>query len=104
MASGLDFAVMTGSDVAPLGPEARHEGPFWPPPARSLIVSAAGWPLGRRVARPGTPALLLDQAVTRIHEVFDWAPLTPKGLVLFIDEADAFLAKRGGLANVDEAR
>lgn len=41
--------------------------------------------------------------MTRIHEVFDWAAHTRKGLVLFIDEADAFLAKRGGLAT-EEAR
>uniref|UniRef100_A0A0R3RPT7 AAA domain-containing protein n=1 Tax=Elaeophora elaphi TaxID=1147741 RepID=A0A0R3RPT7_9BILA len=52
--SGLDYAVMTGGDVAPLG----HDG------------------------------------VSAIHKVFDWAEHTRKGLVLFIDEADAFLRKR----------
>jgi ATPase family AAA domain-containing protein 3A/B len=54
--SGLDYALMTGGDVAPLGAD----------------------------------------AVTRIHELFDWASTSRKGLLLFIDEADAFLAKRGG--------
>ncbi|KAK6150887.1 hypothetical protein DH2020_015819 [Rehmannia glutinosa] len=49
--SGLDYAMMTGGDVAPLGP----------------------------------------QAVTKIHEIFDWAKKSKKGLLLFIDEADAFL-------------
>jgi ATPase family AAA domain-containing protein 3A/B len=54
--SGLDYALMTGGDVAPLGAD----------------------------------------AVTRIHELFDWASTSRRGLLLFIDEADAFLAKRGG--------
>ena len=53
--SGLEYAVMTGGDVAPLG----------------------------------------ANAVTKIHETFDWASTSRKGLLLFIDEADAFLAKRG---------
>lgn len=52
--SGLDYALMTGGDVAPLGP----------------------------------------QAVTKIHEIFDWAKKSKKGLLLFIDEADAFLCER----------
>ena len=54
--SGLDYALMTGGDVAPLGAD----------------------------------------AVTRIHELFYWAGTSRRGLLLFIDEADAFLAKRGG--------
>lgn len=52
--SGLDYALMTGGDVAPLGP----------------------------------------QAVTKIHELFDWAKKSRRGLLLFIDEADAFLCER----------
>ncbi|GAV60029.1 AAA domain-containing protein/DUF3523 domain-containing protein [Cephalotus follicularis] len=52
--SGLDYAMMTGGDVAPLG----------------------------------------SQAVTKIHEIFDWAKKSKKGLLLFIDEADAFLCER----------
>lgn len=52
--SGLDYAMMTGGDVAPLGP----------------------------------------QAVTKIHEIFDWSKKSRKGLLLFIDEADAFLCER----------
>ena len=54
--SGLDYALMTGGDVAPLGAD----------------------------------------AVTRIHELFDWASTSRRGLLLFVDEADAFLAKRTG--------
>lgn len=53
LAQGLDYAMMTGGDVAPLGAE----------------------------------------AVTKIHEIFDWAKKSKKGLLLFIDEADAFLSE-----------
>ncbi|KAL1460146.1 hypothetical protein WDU94_012084 [Cyamophila willieti] len=52
--SGMDYAIMTGGDVAPMG----------------------------------------SSGVTAIHKVFDWAGSSRKGLVLFIDEADAFLRKR----------
>ncbi|KAA8531888.1 hypothetical protein F0562_006395 [Nyssa sinensis] len=55
--SGLDYAMMTGGDVVPLGP----------------------------------------QAVTKIHEIFDWAKKSKKGLLLFIDEADAFLCERNSI-------
>lgn len=50
----MDYAILTGGDVAPLG-------------------------------RDG---------VTAIHKVFDWATNSRKGLLLFVDEADAFLRKR----------
>lgn len=52
--SGMDYAIMTGGDVLPMGKE----------------------------------------AVTGIHKVFDWASTSRRGLLLFIDEADAFLRKR----------
>ncbi|XP_060477907.2 ATPase family AAA domain-containing protein 3 isoform X2 [Panthera onca] len=52
--SGMDYAVMTGGDVAPMG-------------------------------RDG---------VTAMHKVFDWASTSRRGLLLFVDEADAFLRKR----------
>lgn len=53
--SGLDFAIMSGGDVAPL---------------------AGG-------------------SVTQLHALFDWAERSHRGLLLFIDEADAFLGQRG---------
>ncbi len=62
MKSGLDYAVMTGSDVAPLG----------------------------------------VQAVAELNKLFDWASKTPKGMILFIDEADAFLRKRQGGEEISE--
>jgi ATPase family AAA domain-containing protein 3A/B len=54
--SGLDFAIMTGADVAPLGPSAVHE----------------------------------------LHKIFDWAETSKNGLLIFVDEADAFLRRRTG--------
>lgn len=53
--AGLDYAILTGGDVAPLGAAAA-------------------------------PAL---------HSLFDWAERSPRGLLLFVDEADAFLGRRG---------
>ncbi|OQR77170.1 ATPase family AAA domain-containing protein 3-B-like [Tropilaelaps mercedesae] len=52
--SGLDYAVMSGGDVAPMGAE----------------------------------------GVSAIHKLFDWSETSRKGVLLFIDEADAFLRKR----------
>ncbi|KAH7440894.1 hypothetical protein KP509_03G015300 [Ceratopteris richardii] len=62
--SGLEYALMTGGDVAPLG----------------------------------------SQAVTKIHELFNWAARSKKGLLLFIDEADAFLCKRSNKSTSEGQR
>jgi ATPase family AAA domain-containing protein 3A/B len=62
--SGLDFAVMSGGDVGPLGKD----------------------------------------AVTELHRLLDWASSSSKGCVLFIDEADAFLASRSRTAMSEEQR
>jgi len=42
----------------------------------------------------GDVAPMGREGVTAIHKVFDWASTTQKGLLLFVDEADAFLRKR----------
>lgn len=52
--SGLEYAVMVGSDIAPLG----------------------------------------TQAVKELNSLFDWAEKQRGGMILFIDEADAFLRNR----------
>ena len=52
--SGLEYAVMVGSDIAPLG----------------------------------------NKAVAELNGLFDWAEKQKKGIILFIDEADAFLRSR----------
>lgn len=52
--SGMDWAIMSGGDVGPLG----------------------------------------EQAVTDLHNLFSWARSSKNGLMLFIDEAEAFLGSR----------
>lgn len=52
--SGLEYAVMVGSDIAPLGP----------------------------------------LAVAELNNLFDWAEKQKNGMILFIDECDAFLRNR----------
>merc|ERR1719223_1191228 len=54
--SGLEYAIMSGGDVAPLQ----------------------------------------EQAVTELHKLFKWVHRSRKGVLLFIDEADAFLSSRKG--------
>ncbi|CAD6207174.1 GSCOCG00010149001-RA-CDS [Cotesia congregata] len=54
--SGMDYAIVTGSDFVRQG----------------------------------------GNGVTEVNKVFDWASTSRKGLLLFIDEADAFLRKRSG--------
>mmetsp|Transcript_16153 Transcript_16153/g.38729 ORF Transcript_16153/g.38729 Transcript_16153/m.38729 type:complete len:127 (-) Transcript_16153:825-1205(-) len=51
---GIDYALMSGGDVSPLGAD----------------------------------------AVTQIHNLFAWAKMSPKGVILFIDEAECFLGSR----------
>ncbi|XP_072864056.1 ATPase family AAA domain-containing protein 3C-like [Chlorocebus sabaeus] len=51
---GMDYAIMRGRDVAPMGQE----------------------------------------GVTAMHKLFDWANTSRHGLLLFLDDADAFLSKR----------
>jgi len=41
-------------------------------------------------------APLGPMAVTEINKLFDWAEKQPNGMILFIDEADAFLRSRKG--------
>ena len=50
----MDYAIVTGGDVAPMGRE----------------------------------------GVTAVHKLFDWASSSNRGVLLFVDEADAFLRKR----------
>jgi len=53
--SNMDYAIMTGADISPLGPN----------------------------------------VVSELNKVFDWAnQSSSRGMLLFVDEADAFLRKR----------
>jgi len=62
--AGLDYAVASGGDIAPLGRD----------------------------------------AVTQIHKLFDWSATSPNGLVLLIDEADAFVRTRSNKDMSEDAR
>ena len=64
MQSGMEYAVMVGSDIAPLG----------------------------------------RNAVTELNKIFDWAEKQANGMILFIDEADAFLRNRQGQEMSEEMR
>ncbi|KAD3067101.1 hypothetical protein E3N88_34981 [Mikania micrantha] len=41
----------------------------------------------------GHVAALGSQAITKIHEIFDWSKKSKRGLVLFIDDVDTFLCE-----------
>lgn len=62
--SGMDYAILSGGDVGPLGRD----------------------------------------AVTELHRLFDWAGKSKRGLLLFIDEADAFLASRSRASMSEDQR
>lgn len=64
MQSGLEYAVMVGSDIAPLGKD----------------------------------------AVTEMNKIFDWAENQANGMILFIDEADAFLRNRSEMSMSEDMR
>ena len=59
----MDYAIMSGGDVGPLG----------------------------------------EDAVSQLHKLFQWAHKSRKGLLLFIDEAEAFLSSRSGHTSDDNA-
>jgi len=50
----------------------------------------------------GDVAPLEEQAVTELHKLFKWVHRSRRGVLLFIDEADAFLCSRKG-AGMSEA-
>jgi len=65
----MDYAIMTGGDIAPLG----------------------------------------QDAVTELHKLFDWSKVNSnrvlsknRGMLIFIDEADAFLRKRQSYEHISE--
>jgi ATPase family AAA domain-containing protein 3A/B len=54
LSSGMDYAIMSGADISPLG----------------------------------------AAAISEMHSMFEWTEKNNNGIILFIDEADAFLRKR----------
>jgi len=83
---------MTKANDAPF----RHVCIYGPPGtgktlfARSLARTSG---MHYAVVSGGDFAPLGANAVTELHKLFDWAESTNKGMILFIDEADAFLRK-----------
>jgi len=61
--------------------------------ARSLAQNSG---MHYAVVTGGDFAPLGANAVTELHKLFDWAESSNKGMILFIDEADAFLRKGRG--------
>lgn len=59
----MDYAVMSGGDVGPLG----------------------------------------EDAVNQLHGLFKWASRSRRGLLVFIDEAEAFLSSRSSLSSSEDA-
>ncbi len=47
-------------------------------------------------------APLGPDAVAEIHKVFDWANRSSRGMILFIDEADAYFRKRQSQTDISE--
>jgi len=43
-------------------------------------------------------------AVTEVHRLFDWSATSSRGLLVFVDEADAFLRKRTNANMSEDAR
>ena len=52
----------------------------------------------------GDVAPMGREGVTAVHKVFDWANTSRRGLLLFIDEADAFLRKRSSVSMSEDLR
>jgi ATPase family AAA domain-containing protein 3A/B len=40
-----------------------------------------------------------DDAVNQLHALFKWANNTARGLLIFIDESEAFLSSRSGIGS-----
>jgi len=49
----------------------------------------------------GDVAPMGRDGVSAIHKLFDWSSTSRRGLLLFVDEADAFLRKRANVKLVN---
>lgn len=89
----------------------RHNAPFRNvllsgPPGTGKTLFAKGLAkesdLEYAIFTGGDLAPLGAGAVTELHKLFDWAATSRRGLLLFIDEADAFLRTRSSAAGATE--
>lgn len=80
--SGLDYAIMSGGEYTSFYVATRIRG----------LGGDSATHISTRNA--GDVISLGGDAVPRLHSLFDWAKGTRNGLLIFVDEADAFLRKR----------
>jgi ATPase family AAA domain-containing protein 3A/B len=95
--SGLDYAIMTGGDVAPLGKDAVSE-------LHKARTGARKQHAHNRWSADGLTQRRLCVGVYGRAQVFDWAKTSRKGVLLFVDEADAFLRRRSTERMSEELR
>ncbi|KAA0177602.1 hypothetical protein FNF27_00772 [Cafeteria roenbergensis] len=89
------------SNHAPL----RHALFYGPPGTGKTMAAqrlARSVGLDYAVMAGGDVAPLAAEAVTEIHRLFEWAKRSRRGLLLFIDEAEAFLGARDRAGGVSE--
>jgi len=71
---------------------------LWGPPGTGKTMAAQrlarGCGMGYAMMSGGDVVPLGRDAVSELHKIFDWAEASAKGVLLFIDEADAFLRRR----------
>jgi len=71
---------------------------LWGPPGTGKTMAARrlakGCGMGYAIMNGGDVVPLGKDAVTELHSIFDWAERSTQGVLLFIDEADAFLRRR----------
>lgn len=80
---GLDYALMSGGDVSPLGKSLTD------------VPLDLNFPSFSSLSSPISLYIMAgSDAVTQIHNLFNWAKMSPKGVILFIDEAECFLGSR----------
>lgn len=65
--------------------------------ARALAADSG---MDYAIVSGGDLSQLGQAAVTELHALFDWAEQSPRGAVLFFDEADSFLRAGRDNANV----
>tara|TARA_B110000208_G_scaffold42251_1_gene55985 strand:- start:328 stop:2607 length:2280 start_codon:yes stop_codon:yes gene_type:complete len=91
----------------------RNEAPFrhvlfyGPPGTGKTLVAkklAEHSGLSYAVMSGGDVAPLRSRGVTEIHKLFQWAQASRGGLILFIDEAEAFLKRRSDMGMSEDMR